>query len=59
MNEHLLESELKTIVERVDTVAQECGDDSDRLLALLRTLEGLHRRREAGPISNAVSYKPL
>jgi hypothetical protein len=44
MNEHLLESELKTIVERVDTVAQKCGDDSDRLLALLRTLEGLHRR---------------
>jgi len=44
MNEHLLESELKTIVERVDAIALECGDDSDQLLALLRTLEGLHRR---------------
>jgi hypothetical protein len=44
MNEHLLESELKTIVDRVEAIALECGDDSDRLLALLRTLEGLHRR---------------
>ena len=32
------------IADRVDAIAKECGDDSDRLLALLRTLEGLHRR---------------
>ena len=44
MNEHLLENELKMIADRVDAIAKECGDDSDQLLALLRTLEGLHRR---------------
>ena len=32
------------IADRVDAIAKECGDDSDQLLALLRTLEGLHRR---------------
>jgi hypothetical protein len=44
MNEYLLETELEMIVDRVNAVAGKCGDDSDRLLALLRTLEGLHRR---------------
>jgi hypothetical protein len=44
MNEHLLDTELERIVDLVDTVASKCGEDSDHLLALLRTLEGLHRR---------------
>ncbi len=43
MNENLLESELEEIVNLVSTIANKCGEDSDRLLLLLRTLEGLHR----------------
>lgn len=44
MDEHLLESELEQIVKLVNTVASKCDKDSDRVLALLRTLEGLHRQ---------------
>ncbi|MGL5035468.1 MAG: hypothetical protein ACRC6M_16905 [Microcystaceae cyanobacterium] len=39
-----LEIALQEIVTMVEAVSQSCGDDCDRLLALLRTLEGLHRQ---------------
>ncbi|MEB3309791.1 MAG: hypothetical protein VKJ02_06125 [Snowella sp.] len=44
MDEQLLKSELERIVTLVNTVASKCDKESDRLLALLRTLEELHRQ---------------
>ena len=38
------EETLQTIRSLVDRVSQDCDQDCDRLLALLRTLEQLHRR---------------
>ncbi len=38
------EDTLQTLRSLVDKAAQDCGQDCDRLLALLRTLEQLHRR---------------
>jgi ATP/maltotriose-dependent transcriptional regulator MalT len=44
LQEEELKYSLETIATQVLSAAERCEGDCDRLLALLRTLEGLHRK---------------